>query len=85
MYIRPDDRVQLARLLRFLTEGEALARDVSRAQATLAPGERLATFLRAQAMFFRAIVGGPEGASRTGMVLVRKRWARARIVMLSPG
>jgi hypothetical protein len=47
--IRPDEKTQLARLFRFLAEGEALARDGARAQAEIAPASGMRRFLTGQA------------------------------------
>lgn len=49
MIVMPDERVPIARLLKFLEHGEQLARDCARAQAALAPEPRLAKFLLTQA------------------------------------
>src|SRR5574340_847598 len=49
MLVRPDERVPIARLLRFLEQGEELARDCAKAQATLAPEAGMRSFLLGQA------------------------------------
>lgn len=49
MLVRPDEQAPIARLLRFLEQGERLAHDCARAQAALAPGPRDARFLLSQA------------------------------------
>lgn len=49
MLVRPDERVPIARLLRFLEQGEELARDCAKAQATLAPEAGMRRFLLGQA------------------------------------
>lgn len=49
MIVRPDERVPVARLLRFLEQGERLAHDCARAQAELAPDIGTRRFLFGQA------------------------------------
>ncbi|MEW6542231.1 MAG: hypothetical protein AB1411_01325, partial [Nitrospirota bacterium] len=49
MLVRPDERAPIARLLRFLEQGERLAHDCASAQAALAPEPRMARFLLSQA------------------------------------
>jgi len=49
MLVKPKERYPLAVLLNFLEMGERLAHDCAHAQATLAPDERMGTFLRGQA------------------------------------
>ena len=49
MLVRPDERVPIARLLRFLQQGEYLASDCARAQARLAPDPGMRRFLLSQA------------------------------------
>jgi hypothetical protein len=49
MVVRPNERAPIARLLRFLQQGEELARDCARAQAALAPDRPQARFLVTQA------------------------------------
>jgi len=48
MLIRPDERVPIARLLRFLEQGELLAKDCAQWQAELAPEPRMKRFLLSQ-------------------------------------
>lgn len=49
MFIHPDKRAPIARLLQFLRDGEYLASDCARAQAQLAPDSGMHRFLRSQA------------------------------------
>jgi hypothetical protein len=49
MVILPNERVPIARLLKFLELGERLAHDCAGAQSTLAPDQRARRFLLAQA------------------------------------
>jgi hypothetical protein len=49
MVVLPDERVPIARLLKFLEHGEQLAHDCARAQAALAPDPRMRKFLLTQA------------------------------------
>lgn len=49
MLVRPDERIPFARLLQFLEQGEYLARDCAKAQATLAPEPGMRRFLQGQA------------------------------------
>ena len=49
MFIHPDQRAPIARLLQFLRDGEYLASDCARAQAQLAPDSGMRRFLRSQA------------------------------------
>ncbi len=49
MLVRPDERVPIARLLRFLEQGERLARDCATRQAALAPTAGMRRFLLGQA------------------------------------
>lgn len=49
MIVLPDERVPIARLLRFLEQGERLAHDCARRQARLAPEPALSRFLKGQA------------------------------------
>ena len=49
MLIRPDERTPIARLLRFLEQGEQLAHDCAKAQAALAPEAGMRRFLLGQA------------------------------------
>lgn len=49
MLVRSDERVPIARLLRFLQDGEYLASDCARAQAKLAPDPGMRRFLLGQA------------------------------------
>lgn len=49
MLVRPDERVPIARLLRFLEQGERLAHDCAKAQAALAPEAGMRRFLLGQA------------------------------------
>ncbi len=49
MLIRPDERAPIARLLRFLEQGELLAHDCAKAQAALAPEAGMRRFLLGQA------------------------------------
>jgi len=49
MVVLPSERVPIARLLRFLEQGERLAHDCARAQAKLAPDPALRRFLSGQA------------------------------------
>lgn len=48
MLVGPDERASIARLLRFLQQGEVLARDCAKAQAALAPDESSRRFLLGQ-------------------------------------
>lgn len=49
MFVHPDQRAPIARLLRFLRDGEYLASDCARAQAKLAPDQGTRRFLLNQA------------------------------------
>ena len=49
MFIHPDQRAPIARLLQFLRDGEYLASDCARAQAQLAPDSGMRRFLQSQA------------------------------------
>jgi hypothetical protein len=49
MFVHPDQRAPIARLLRFLRDGEYLASDCARAQAKLAPDQGTHRFLLNQA------------------------------------
>ncbi len=49
MLVRPEERVPIARLLRFLEQGERLARDCATRQAALAPTAGMRRFLLGQA------------------------------------
>jgi len=49
MLVKPDERVPMARLLKFLELGEELAHDSAKAQAALAPGIKEQRFLLSQA------------------------------------
>lgn len=49
MLVRPDERTPIARLLRFLEQGERLAHDCAKAQAALAPEAGMRRFLLGQA------------------------------------
>ena len=49
MFIHPDQRAPLARLLQFLRDGEYLASDCARAQSKLAPDPLMRRFLLSQA------------------------------------
>ena len=49
MLVYPNERVPIARLLRFLEHGERLAHDCAQAQAALAPEPRMRRFLQRQA------------------------------------
>jgi len=49
MFIHPDQRAPIARLLQFLRDGEYLASDCARAQAQLTPDSGMRRFLRSQA------------------------------------
>lgn len=49
MLVRPDERVPIARLLRFLEQGERLAHECARAQSMLAPQAGMRRFLLVQA------------------------------------
>ncbi len=49
MFVAPDERVPIARLLQFLEHGERLAHDCARAQAALAPLPGMRRFLLSQA------------------------------------
>jgi len=49
MLVRPDERVPIARLLRFLEQGERLAHDCANAQAALLPEPGMRRFLLGQA------------------------------------
>jgi len=49
MFVHPDQRAPIARLLRFLRDGEYLASDCAKAQAKLAPDPLMRRFLLSQA------------------------------------
>ncbi len=49
MFIRTDERVQFARLLSFLAQGERIAHECALAQAVLAPQEKMRRFFLKQA------------------------------------
>src|SRR5215472_6710367 len=49
MLVHPNERVPIARLLRFLEQGERLAHDCAKAQAALAPEAGMCQFLLGQA------------------------------------
>lgn len=58
MLVRPDERVPIARLLRFLEQGERLAHECAHAQAALAPQAGMRHFLLGQARQEYAHAGG---------------------------
>lgn len=94
MFIGNDEQGRIARLFRFLAEGEACARDCARAQAAIAPQVALRRFLLAQArqeaFHARLFEGGiallaPRGVGRGPGLAPLARFRREAEAVIAQG